>query len=54
MVRLIKQDNLPDVFLKDNPEKYKYNPYTIYSEGVLFLVFIKRDRTYSSYRFYVK
>ena len=33
--RLIKQDNLPDVLLKDNPEKYKYNPYTIYSEGVL-------------------
>src|SRR4051794_18074248 len=42
--RLIKQDNLSDVLLKDNPEKYKYNPYAIYSEDVLFLVFIRRDR----------
>jgi len=52
--RLIKQDDLSDVLLKDNPEKYKYNPYLTYSEGVLFLVFIKRDRASSSYRFYVK
>jgi hypothetical protein len=50
---LIKQDNLSDdVLLKDNPEKYKYNPYAIYSEGVLFFVLVKRDRTSSSYRFF--
>ena len=37
--RLIKQDNLSDVLLEDNPEKYKYNPYTIYSEDVLCLLY---------------
>ena len=33
--------SLSDVLLKERPEKYKYNPYPTYSEGVLFLVFIK-------------
>ncbi len=40
MIRLTKQDNLSiDVLLNDNPEKYKYGPYPIYTEGVLFLLF---------------
>ena len=38
--RLTKQESLSAVLLKDRPEKYKYKPYPIYSEGVLFLIFI--------------
>ncbi len=39
--RLIKQDNLSlsDVLLNEGSEKYKYNPYPINCEGVLFLEF---------------
>ena len=35
MVSFDEQDNLSDVLLKDKPEKYKYNPYAMYSEDVL-------------------
>ncbi|HSA75734.1 MAG TPA: hypothetical protein VLE21_06055 [Candidatus Nitrosocosmicus sp.] len=48
MISLYKHDNLSETLLKDNPEKYKYSPEHTYSEGVLFLVFTKRDSTSSS------
>jgi hypothetical protein len=38
--------------LNDNPRKYKYNPYPIYSEGVLFLDH-KGNRTSLSYMFFL-
>ncbi len=42
--RLTKQDSLSDALLNDNPEKYRYKPYLMYDEGVLFLQTTKKDR----------
>jgi hypothetical protein len=50
---MCKKDNAFATLLNDNPRKYKYNPYPIYSEGVLFLDH-KRNRTSLSYMFFLK
>jgi hypothetical protein len=42
---IFKNDNALATFLADNPRKYKYRPYPISLEDVLFLLIIKRDRT---------